>query len=273
MNSQDVTRNPHPLANALWLLLIAVLLFSGCGKKTGPVRPPTAPGPAPTAPPSTPTTSLPPQLEARVEPQSIPPGESATLVWEARNADLVVIDQGIGEVDKSGRLKVFPTRTSSYRIVAVGPGGNTEKTVTLDVGKQPYSVAEDGLAGKSLAEQFVYFVKPVFFAYDSSELKDEAKLTLDGNIRWLVKPQNRSVGVILEGHTDERGTAEYNLALGDKRAQVVRAYMISHGVDPSRLITISLGEERPFDLRATEDAYALNRRVHFVLLEDRLKQR
>lgn len=265
-----MTRNPQ-LANVLRLVLIAVLLLAACGKKTGPVRPPTAPAPAPTAP-GTPTTAPPPELEARVEPESIPPGESATLVWEAKNAEIVVIDRGIGEVDKSGRLKVFPTQTSSYRIVAVGPGGSTEKTVTLTVGGQPLTLAEEELAGKTVAEQFAYFVKPVFFEYDSSELKDEAKLTLDGNIRWLVRPETKNLAVMLEGHTDERGTAEYNLALGDKRAQVVRAYMVAHGVDPSRLITVSLGEESPFDPQPTEDAYALNRRVHFVLAEDRVKQ-
>jgi len=192
-------------------------------------------------------------------------------VWEAANAEVVVIDQGIGEVDKSGRLRVFPTQTSSYRIVAVGPGGNTEKTVTLEVGKLP-GIGEEELGGKTLAERFVYFIKPVFFKYDSSDLGDEAKLTLDGNIRWLVRPENKSLAIVLEGHTDARGSSEYNLALGDKRAQVVRAYMVAHGVDPSRLITISLGEERPFDLRSAEDAYALNRRVHFVLLEDQAKQ-
>jgi peptidoglycan-associated lipoprotein len=194
------------------------------------------------------------------------------LVWEAKNAEVVVIDHGIGEVDKSGRLKVFPTQTARYRIVAVGPGGNTEKTVTVVVGEQPPSLAEEELAGKTVAEQFTYLVKPVFFPYDSSELRDEAKLTLDGNIRWFLQAENKGFGIVLEGHTDERGTAEYNLALGDKRAQVVRAYMVAHGVDPSRLVTVSLGEENPFDPRPTEDAYALNRRVHFVLLEDRVKQ-
>ncbi len=270
VNSQLVTRK-RQLTVALPLVLIPLLCFAGCGKKTGPVRPPTATGPAGTAP-GAPSTTPPPQLEARVEPESIVSGDSATLIWDATNADVVVIDQGIGEVDKSGRLKVFPTQTSTYRIVATGPGGYAEKTVTLEVGTQPQTLAEEELAGKTLAERFAYLVKPVFFQYDSSELRDEAKLTLDGNIRWLLQPQNKGFGIMLEGHTDERGTAEYNLALGDKRAQVVRAYLVAHGVDPSRLVTVSLGEERPFDPRATEDAYALNRRVHFVLLEDRARQ-
>lgn len=270
MNAQLASRNPQ-IATALALVLIVLLCLAGCGKKTGPVRPPTATGPARTGP-TTPSTAPAPDLDARIEPESISSGESATLIWDARNADVVVIDQGIGEVDKSGRLKVFPTQTSSYRIVATGPGGHVEKTVTLAVGRQPASPAEEELAGKTVAERFSYFVKPVFFQYDSSEIRDEAKLTLDGNIRWFLQPENKSLRVMIEGHTDERGTAEYNLALGDKRAQVVRAYLVAHGVDPSRLTTVSLGEERPFDPRPTEDAYALNRRVHFVLLDDQAKQ-
>jgi len=270
VNSQLVTRNPRR-TTSLRLVLIVLLFFAACGKKPGPVPPPTTTAPPATAP-GTPTTAPPPELEARLEPESIPSGESATLIWETKNAEVVVVDQGIGEVDKSGRLKVFPTQTSRYRIVAVGPGGNTEKTLTLEVGTQTPSLREEELAGKTLAERFSYFVKPVFFQYDSSELGDEAKLTLDGNIRWLVLSENKSSGIVLEGHTDERGTAEYNLALGDKRAQVVRAYMVEHGVDPSRLITISFGEEHPFDTRPTDEAYALNRRVHFVLVEEQVKQ-
>jgi len=144
--------------------------------------------------------------------------------------------------------------------------------VTLEVGRAPADILEEELAGKTPAEKFAYLVKPVFFAYDSAELSEEAKLTLDGNIRWLTSPENQNWTIVIEGHTDERGTAEYNLALGDKRAQVVRAYLAAHGVDPSRLITISLGEERPFDPRPVEEAYALNRRAHFVLLQEQARQ-
>ena len=221
--------------------------LSGCTKKNAPTPPPVS-GPSQPVPPE--TVNAPPALTVRVEPDVIRPGESANLTWETQNAETVVIGQGIGEVDASGRMKLFPDHTSSYRVIASGAGGVTEKTVTVQVTTEEPPVAQDNeLAGKSSEEKFAYFVKPVFFDYDSSELKEAAKLTLDGNIRWLLLPENLHLAISLEGHTDDRGTAEYNLALGDRRAQVVREYLIAHGVDNTRLTAFSLGEETPFDPR------------------------
>jgi len=189
-------------------------------------------------------------------------------MWEARNAKSVVIGPDIGEVDQAGRMKVFPEKTMEYQISASGPGGQTARTVTVEVSAQIPSQAEQELTGKSLEVTFAYFVKPVFFDYDSSALKDEAKLTLDGNVRWLLRPENAAVKIVLEGHTDSRGSSEYNLALGDKRAQLVKNYLVERGMDPSRVLTISLGEENPFDEGATEEACAFNRRVQFFLAQE-----
>jgi peptidoglycan-associated lipoprotein len=253
-----------------YLLLAATVCLAGCGRSTG--RPP-APAPPPSPPPGAPSVGITvpgPELEARAEPERIGPGESAFLIWEAHNAEAVTIELGIGEVDTAGRMRVFPEQTSNYRLVATGPGGVTEKTVTVTVSETEPSPTffEEDLEARSLEEKFAYFVKPVFFDYDSSELKEAGRLTLDENIRWLQMPENREILMVLEGHTDDRGTAEYNLALGDKRAQIVRAYMVERGVDPGRLMTVSLGEESPFDPGKTEEAYAFNRRVHFLLLRE-----
>ena len=222
--------------------------------------PPTAPEPSPGAA----TVAL-PQLELSAEPPRIKPGESATLVWESRNADRVVVNHEIGEVEKAGRIKIFPDQTTTYEVSAVGPGGETRKTVSVEVVTEPGTIVEEELAGRPLEERFSYFVKPVFFEYDSSTLSEQAKLTLDENIRWLLLPDNAAIRIVLEGHSDERGTEEYNMALGDKRAQVVKQYLSGRGVSAARVSTVSLGEERPFDLSQTEEAYALNRRVQFVL--------
>jgi peptidoglycan-associated lipoprotein len=255
----------------VYVLMVITLLLSACGgRSTG--RPP-VPGPPVSPAPGTPppgATVAAPQLEARAEPEQIRPGESAFLIWEALNADVVTIEQGIGEVDTAGRMRVFPEQTSSYRLVATGPGGEAEKRVTINVSEMESSptLIEEELDPKNLEERFAYFVKPIFFDYDSSELKDAGKLTLDENIRWLQMLENREVRIVLEGHTDDRGTAEYNLALGDKRAQVVRAYMVEWGIEPGRLMTVSLGEESPFDPGQTEEAYAFNRRVHFLLMRE-----
>ncbi|MFZ0427556.1 MAG: OmpA family protein [Acidobacteriota bacterium] len=198
----------------------------------------------------------------------IRPGESALLTWESRNADRVLIEPSIGAVETSGRIKFFPDASTTYTVTAQGPGGDIRRSVTVEVragGVASENIDQEDVRGMSPAEQFAALVKPVFFAFDSASLTTEACLTLDGNIRWLLKPENRRAHILLEGHSDERGTEEYNLALGDQRAVVVRDYLVEHGVDASRISVVSLGEERPFDTRRNEEGYALNRRTQFVL--------
>jgi peptidoglycan-associated lipoprotein len=106
-------------------------------------------------------------------------------------------------------------------------------------------------------------LRPVFFDYDAATLSSEAQATLDANGRLLL--DNASVSVQIEGHCDERGTVEYNLALGDRRAQAARDYLVRFGVPASRLSTVSYGEERPFATGNDESAWAQNRRAHFVV--------
>jgi peptidoglycan-associated lipoprotein len=103
----------------------------------------------------------------------------------------------------------------------------------------------------------------VFFDYDRAALTDEARRTLNENVSWLKgNPQAR---ITVEGHCDERGTAEYNLGLGDRRAKAVREYLVAAGIDGSRIRTISYGKERPFDPGHDESAWQKNRRAHFVI--------
>jgi len=203
-----------------------------------------------------------------IEPPVVRRGESALLRWEALNADRVVINHDIGPVETSGRIKFFPEETTLYELVAEGPGGSTVKQiiveVLLDSGPQ---VFEDDLKTRPLAEQFAYFVRPIFFGYDTAELTDEAMRTLEEDATWLKQPDNLNLRFLIEGHCDERGTEEYNLALGDRRAEAVRSYLARQGIGRIRMRTLSLGEERPFDSRQTEEGWSLNRRAQFVLLQ------
>jgi peptidoglycan-associated lipoprotein len=106
-------------------------------------------------------------------------------------------------------------------------------------------------------------LEPVFFAYDSQVLDDEARGTLDANATLLRRYPNWVI--TLEGHCDERGTAEYNLALGERRALAARAYLVQVGISGERLRTVSYGKEFPFDPGHDEAAWAKNRRAHFVI--------
>jgi len=106
-------------------------------------------------------------------------------------------------------------------------------------------------------------LKPVFFALDSSDLTPEGQKSLDENASLLKKYS--SWAITIEGHCDERGTAEYNLALGERRAAAARAYLVSLGIGADRLRTVSYGKEFPFDPGHEESAFAKNRRAHFVI--------
>jgi peptidoglycan-associated lipoprotein len=102
----------------------------------------------------------------------------------------------------------------------------------------------------------------VFFDFDKSELRADAREQLKTNYHWL--EENGSRKVVIEGHCDERGTNEYNLALGERRANSTKDYLVNLGAAPSRLNTVSYGEERPFAVGHNEEAWAQNRRAHFV---------
>jgi peptidoglycan-associated lipoprotein len=106
-------------------------------------------------------------------------------------------------------------------------------------------------------------LRDVYFDYDSANLSAEAQSILDADGKVLM--DNASVSVQIEGHCDERGTVEYNLSLGDRRAQSARDYLVRYGVPASRLSTVSYGEERPFATGSDESAWAQNRRAHFVV--------
>jgi peptidoglycan-associated lipoprotein len=106
-------------------------------------------------------------------------------------------------------------------------------------------------------------LQTVYFGFDRFDLTADARATLDRNADWIHR--NPGIQIQIEGHTDERGTNEYNLLLGERRANSVKAYLIARGVPENILHTISYGEERPVDPGRTEEAYARNRRAQFLI--------
>ena len=108
------------------------------------------------------------------------------------------------------------------------------------------------------------FIKDAYFGYDEAALGADAQAALTDSANWLKK--NPSYNLLIEGHCDERGTEQYNLALGDRRANQVKQFLVTLGVDAGRIRTVSYGEERPFDPGHDESAWAKNRRAHLVLV-------
>jgi peptidoglycan-associated lipoprotein len=129
---------------------------------------------------------------------------------------------------------------------------------------EPLTIAEDGISARSLDDlNRDSPFKPAFFPLDSAELDDAGRAVVTANAALMRKYPTWMITV--EGHCDERGTAEYNLALGERRAVAVKTYLLSLGIAGDRVRTISYGKEFPFDQGHDEKAWASNRRAHFVI--------
>jgi peptidoglycan-associated lipoprotein len=105
-------------------------------------------------------------------------------------------------------------------------------------------------------------LQDAFFNFDKATIREDQKTVLAADVAWI--KANSAAKVVVEGHCDERGTAEYNLGLGERRAKTVRDFLGAAGIEPGRLRTVSYGKERPFVLGHDESAWRFNRRAHFV---------
>jgi peptidoglycan-associated lipoprotein len=245
-------------------LLVAV---SGCKKKT-PVSTPPPPTPAKT---QTQTERGPAAVinSFKADPSTVIRGESATLSWSVSNATEVVIDNGIGTVSSSGSRRVSPSQAVTYRMTAKGMGGDAIAAVTVNVTTAPAPPPPPPPAKISLSERMSKEIQDVFFDYDKSEVREDARATLQRNSEAMKAILNDfpSAVITVEGHCDERGSAEYNLGLGDRRANSVREFLVQIGVPEERVKPLSMGKEKPFCSEATEDCYQKNRRAHFQAVQ------
>jgi peptidoglycan-associated lipoprotein len=246
------------------LLALALIAFaSGCKKKVPPPPPPPPPAPAPEAPPPRPSPAAINSFTA--EPSTIERGQSSTLNWSISNATDMSINQGIGAVQSTGQRQVFPTNTTTYTLTARGPGGNDTRSVTVTVTSPPPPPPPPPAAPTlSAAEMLQQQAQDAFFDFDKSDIRPDARdaLTHDAGLLKQIFAQDPNFTVVVEGHCDERGSAEYNLALGDRRATAAKDALVQMGVPAERVRTISYGKERPQCTEATEECWQKNRRAH-----------
>ncbi len=233
---------------ALVLALAAMMFLSACKKKQV-----AAPPPPPPPPPAAPTASL------SANPTTVEKGQPTTLTWSTENATDVSIE-GIGAVQPSGSQSVTPQDSTTYRLVAKGPGGTQEATARITVTQPPPPPPPPPSASEE--ELFSQNVKDVFFDYDKFDLRPGDASTVQAAATWL--KANPNVKFTIEGHCDERGSTEYNLALGDNRANAVRTALVNAGIAADRIKTISYGKEKPFCTDSNEACWQQNRRAHFV---------
>lgn len=234
----------------LYSLLGLIVFAGGCKKKTE--APPPAPAPAPA--PARPTVTL------NAAPASINAGESVTLTWSSTNATDLSIDPGVGKVAPEGSTGTNPTSSTTYTITATGPGGSATASASVSVSTPAPPPAPT--PQPSIAELFAQNVKDAYFDFNKSDVRPDARDALTKTAEFLRSyPQVR---VTIEGHCDERGSTEYNLGLGERRAQAAKNYLISLGIQAERMETVSWGKERPFCSEHTEECWQQNRRAHFV---------
>ena len=233
---------------ALVVTLGAVMMLGACKKKAAPPPPPPPP------PPPAPTASI------SVSPASIQAGQSASLTWQTTNATDVSID-GIGAVQPNGSQSVSPTDSMTYHLVAKGSGGTQEATTRLTV-TQPPPPPPPPAPTVTDEDLFNQNIKDIYFDYDKSDIRADQRASIQADMTFLTQHPNMSFTI--EGHCDERGSTEYNLALGDKRASAVKDELTTAGISASRIKTISYGKEKPFCTESNEACWQQNRRGHFV---------
>jgi peptidoglycan-associated lipoprotein len=246
----------------LFLVGISLIGFTtGCKKKVA-VAPP-APPPAQEAPRPAPKA---PAASITAEPSMVEAGQAVTLKWSSTDATEATIS-GLGTVTVEGRQEVRPAKATTYELVAKGPGGSATASVTVNVMASPPPIISPApVASKSLEDRIAADLSDVYFDYDRSEIRQEAiaALAKDAEALQSILADFPAAVIVLEGHCDERGSAEYNLGLGDRRAVSVRGYFESLEVPTGRLKTVSYGKERPLCTESTDACWQKNRRVHFA---------
>jgi peptidoglycan-associated lipoprotein len=238
------------LYRASLIVVLAASVFTfGCNKKPKQVSAP------PTAPP--PPAAAQPTVTLQASPSALEKGDSSTLTWTSTDATQLTVAPDVGSVNAQGSTKVTPSTSTTYTITASGPGGSASATARITVATAAPSAEEP-----TADELWRRSVFDAYFDFNKADIRSDARDALGKTADYL--RNNPTIRATIEGHCDERGSTEYNLALGDRRASAVKQYLVSLGISADRLTTVSFGKEKPFCMQSTEDCYQQNRRGHFV---------
>jgi len=195
----------------------------------------------------------------QANPTSLNKGDATTLSWSSTNATQLTIAPEVGAVAPEGSTKVSPADSTTYTITAGGPGGSADSSVRVTVTVPPAPVEPPKV---SIDELFLKEVQDAYFDLDKADIRADARTALGKTADFLRNyPQ---VKVTIEGHCDERGSTEYNLGLGDRRASATKQFLVSLGISADRINTVSYGKEKPACMESNEDCWQRNRRGHFI---------
>ena len=259
---------PQPICiirrlRAALLLAASLVAVSGCHKNASGVNPSSlGPTTAPETRPPAPTASL------VADPLAIDLGQSVVLNWRSTNAASVMID-GIGPVSPNGTQTVSPSTSTNFHMIAKGDGGTVEANVrvTVRIPVAPTVPTETGEAAASAdmgsEAAFHQNVQDAFFDYDSYDLRPDAETAAVKAASYLVA--HPDIRIVIGGYCDDRGSAEYNLALGENRANAAKTALSKAGVAPGRIRVVSFGKEKQFCTEESETCWQENRRAQFSL--------
>lgn len=251
----SATQTKLQRAIVLATAIITIAAVTGCHKKNSGVNPSSLG-------PTTSSTGEAPTATITADPLTIDQGQSVVLNWRTQNADTVTID-GIGPVNANGTQTVSPSTSTNFHLTAKGEGGTTDANVrvTVRVPEAPTVPSNEGDMGSDAV--FHQNVKDVFFDYDSYDLRPDAQSSIAQAASYLAA--HPAIRVVIGGYCDDRGSAEYNLALGENRANSARTALVNAGVAASRLRVISYGKEKQFCTEENESCWQQNRRAQFSL--------
>lgn len=249
-------RKNHTRLLFLLAVLATVITLGACHKEKVTAAPPPAPPPA-AAPPPAPVISL------TAEPATVEAGQSVTLSWASQDATEVSIQPGVGNVQATGSTTVTPQSSTTYVATATGPGGSKTASARVTVTTlPPQGPPPPAKPSVNVDDLFSAQIKDAYFDYNKWDIRMDAQQALTADADVL--KANQEIIFTIEGHCDERGSEEYNLGLGDRRATAVKNFLVNLGISPNRIFTISYGKDRPFCSDATEECWQSNRRAHFV---------
>jgi peptidoglycan-associated lipoprotein len=213
---------------------------------------------------ATPPPAPAPTITFTASQTAITTGQSTTLEWTATNANAVSIDPGIGPVATNGTRSVSPTASVTYNATATGPGGTASAPVRITVNPVAAAAPAPAPAAPVLTvdQLFARDMQSILFDYDRSEIRPSEVAKVQTAVGFL--QANAALQITISGHADERGSQEYNIGLGDRRANAVRQALIERGIALTRINTVSFGEERPVCTVANENCWQQNRRAEFA---------
>jgi peptidoglycan-associated lipoprotein len=205
------------------------------------------------------TTSA-PTAQLTATPTVISAGDQVELTWRTTDATSISID-GIGDVPSSGVKTVTPTVSTTYHLVARGAGGSADASASVTV-NAPLAV-QMPTNTMSAEEEFKARVQDIFFDYDTDAIRSDAQATLSQDASYLAS--HPEIRIVVGGYCDERGSDEYNLALGQKRTDAAKNALVTAGVAATRIREISYGKEKPFCTESNEACWQQNRRAGFTI--------